>query len=161
VKTRAKVTLERTYRASLDDVWEMWTTKDGIESWWGPDGFAVKVHEIDVRPGGTLLYEMIAVAPEMREFMRTSGMPPSTMSRITFTVVEPKHRLEYRHPTDFIPGKVEPYDVLHSVELRASGDRVHLVMTFDEMHDEEWTNRATMGWKNELEKLAKALEAAG
>ncbi len=32
------ITLERTYKASLQDVWDMWTTKEGIESWWGPDG---------------------------------------------------------------------------------------------------------------------------
>lgn len=37
------ITLERTYRAPIADVWEMWTTKEGIESWWGPDGFAVTV----------------------------------------------------------------------------------------------------------------------
>ena len=37
-----RTTLERNFNASIDDVWELWTTKDGIESWWGPDGFAVK-----------------------------------------------------------------------------------------------------------------------
>jgi hypothetical protein len=32
-----------------------------------------------------------------------------------------------------------------------------MVLTFDAMHDEEWTKRATMGWEMELGKLAKAL----
>ena len=41
-KTR-RLTLERTYRAPLEKVWELWTTKAGIESWWGPDGFTVEV----------------------------------------------------------------------------------------------------------------------
>jgi hypothetical protein len=31
------------------------------------------------------------------------------------------------------------------------------VLTFDAMHDEHWTKMATMGWQNELEKLARAL----
>ena len=44
--------LERTYRASLRDVWELWTTKTGFESWWGPGGFAVTVKELSLRPGG-------------------------------------------------------------------------------------------------------------
>ena len=30
---RRRITLERTYKASLQDVWDMWTTKEGIESW--------------------------------------------------------------------------------------------------------------------------------
>jgi hypothetical protein len=28
-----------------------------------------------------------------------------------------------------------------------------MVLTFDAMHDEEWTRRATMGWESELSKL--------
>ena len=31
-----KIRIERTYNASIEDVWELWTTKEGIESWWGP-----------------------------------------------------------------------------------------------------------------------------
>src|SRR5262249_15644698 len=60
---RERVTIERTYAASIDDVWEMWTTKDGIESWWGPEGFAVIVRAIDLRPGGALDYTMRATEP--------------------------------------------------------------------------------------------------
>lgn len=33
--------LERSYRASLDEVWDLWTSKDGFESWWAPQGFRV------------------------------------------------------------------------------------------------------------------------
>ena len=39
---RRRVRLERTYDATLDDVWDLWTTKEGIESWWGPPGFKVE-----------------------------------------------------------------------------------------------------------------------
>src|SRR5262245_47945643 len=41
--TRGHVTLERTFDAPIEDVWDLWTTKDGIESWWGPEGFRVEV----------------------------------------------------------------------------------------------------------------------
>jgi hypothetical protein len=33
------------------------------------------------------------------------------------------------------------------------------VLTFDAMHDDEWTKRAVMGHESELDKLAKVLEA--
>ena len=29
-----RITLERTYEASLKDIWDLWTTKKGFESWW-------------------------------------------------------------------------------------------------------------------------------
>ena len=57
---KRRITMERTYKAPIEDVWELWTTKEGIESWWGPDGFYVKVRNIDLRPGGKLEYQMIA-----------------------------------------------------------------------------------------------------
>jgi len=59
---KRRVTLERTYPAPIAMVWELWTTKEGIESWWGPRGFRVEVHSIDLRVGGELLYSMIADA---------------------------------------------------------------------------------------------------
>jgi uncharacterized protein YndB with AHSA1/START domain len=40
---RPKVVLERTYPARVEELWELWTTKTGFESWWGPQGFRVEV----------------------------------------------------------------------------------------------------------------------
>ena len=37
--------LERTYEATAQELWELWTTKEGFESWWGPEGFRVEVDE--------------------------------------------------------------------------------------------------------------------
>jgi len=34
-----------------------------------------------------------------------------------------------------------------------------MVLTFDAMHNDEWTKLATMGWESELGKLAAVLEA--
>lgn len=154
---KKQVTLERVYRADIQDVWELWTTKDGIESWWGPGGFAVTVRKLDLRPGGELLYAMTAVAPPQVEFMNKAGMPLTQECRITFTEIVPLKRLAYVHLADFIPG-VEPYDVATVVELHRTPDGVRMVLTFDAMHSDEWTNRATMGWEGELGKLAAILE---
>jgi uncharacterized protein YndB with AHSA1/START domain len=154
--SKRRITLERTYKASLQDVWDMWTTKDGIESWWGPDGFSVKVRKLDLRPGGELHYAMTATAAPQIEFMKKAGMPLTTEARLTYTEVSPPRRLAYTHLADFIPG-VEPYPVAHLIELAPLGDSVRMVLTFEAMHDEEWTKRAAVGWEMELGKLAKAL----
>src|SRR2546428_744884 len=89
---RRKVTLERTFKASIEEVWDLWTTKEGIESWWGPDGFAVTVHKLDLRPGGELVYAMTAVASDQIEFMKKAGMPLPTESRVPYTDVIPTAR---------------------------------------------------------------------
>jgi uncharacterized protein YndB with AHSA1/START domain len=153
---KRRVTIERVYQAEVEDVWEMWTTKDGIESWWGPGGFAVTVRKIDLRPGGELHYAMSAVDPPQVEFMKRAGMPLTTECRITFVDVTPPRRLEYVQLADFIPG-VDPYDVTTIVELEPAGDSVRLRLTFDAMHNDEWTERATLGWKGELGKLEALL----
>src|SRR6516164_6860077 len=61
---RSQFSIQRSYAASIDEAWALWTTKAGIESWWGPEGFDVKVASLDLRPGGDLIYRMTAVAPE-------------------------------------------------------------------------------------------------
>ena len=154
---RRRVTLERVYRADLQDVWELWTTSAGIESWWGPGGFQVTVRKLDLRAGGELLYAMTAIGPQQVAFMKQAGMPLTQELRITFTDVQPMTRLAYVHLADFIPG-VDPYDVATVVELHETDDGVRMVLTFDAMHSDEWTERATMGWESELGKLAARVD---
>jgi len=155
---KPKLTLERTFKASIAEVWDMWTTREGIESWWGPEGFSVAVSALDLRPGGDLLYTMSAVEAEQMEYMVKAGMPLSTDHKLTFTEVDPPRRLAYRDMADFIPG-VEPYEVRTVIELEEVEDGVRMVLTFDRMHDERWTELARMGRESELARLEKVLEA--
>jgi uncharacterized protein YndB with AHSA1/START domain len=152
-----KIRIERNYHASADEVWDLWTTRRGIESWWAPDGFKVEVRNLDLRPGGELIYAMTATGPEQVEFMKQAGMPLTTESRKTFTeLVRPK-RIAYLSLVDFVPG-VKPYEFLTVVDLQPSADNVGLVMTVDAMHDDEWTQRLVMGRENELDNLAKVID---
>jgi len=156
-EARRRITIERTLKAPIAEIWDMWTTKEGLESWWGPDGFAVKVHTLDLRPGGELRYAMTAVAPDQIQFMKNAGMPVTTENRGRYVEVVPPARLVFTQVADFIPG-VEPYDVATTVELEAAAEGVRLVLTIDAMHDEHWTQMAVMGWEGELDKLARALQ---
>ena len=153
---RRTVRIERSFNASIQDVWELWTTKAGIESWWGPEGFEVKVDKLDFRPGGQLLYAMTATAPEQIEFLKKAGMPQTQAARITFNDVVPLKRLVFTQLADFIPN-VAPYEVATTVEFDTGPEGVRMVMTLDAMHDEQWTKMAVMGWESELGKLAKRL----
>ena len=152
-----KIRLERTYPTSAEQVWMLWTTSEGIESWWAPDGFTAKVRKLDLRPGGELVYTFTATAPEQVAFMTNAGMPLTTEAHKTFTELARPKRIAYNSVVDFVPG-VKPYDQLTVVDLTPSGDRVRVVMTADPMHDDVWTQRLVMGRENELNNLGKLIE---
>lgn len=155
---RAKFSIERAYTASIDEAWALWTTKAGLESWWGPEGFDVTVTSLDLRRGGELVYLMTATAPEQVAFMKSAGMPISTEAKVTYSEVSPPGRLAYTTLADFVPG-VAPYEVATLVELRATADGVKLTITFDAMHDDVWTERARAGHEGQLRKLDRLLAA--
>lgn len=148
------VTFERTYRARVEELWELWTTKDGFESWWGPEGFRVDVHALDARVGGALEYDMIADAPDAIAAMKQLGQPLSHGTRGTFTVLAPLERLTLVHVIDFIAG-AEPYDSRIDVDFRAAGDQATMVVTVHPHRDPHWTKMAIEGFTSQLTKLDK------
>jgi activator of Hsp90 ATPase-like protein len=155
---RRRLSVERTYSASPEEVWELWTTKEGIEAWWGPEGFSVTVGDLDLRPGGELHYVMTATGPDQVAFMVKAGMPISSRHKLTFIEVDPPARLAYRELADFIP-EVEPYEVENVVEFQKVAEGTRLVSTFEAMHDDRWTEMAKLGRESELGRLAKVLAA--
>ncbi len=79
---RAKLTFERTFRAAtVDEVWDLWTTKAGLESWWGPEGFVTKVSKLELRPGGKFEYAMTATDSAQMEGLKAAGLPPHDRRR--------------------------------------------------------------------------------
>lgn len=151
-KQQAKIVIERTYRAIIEDVWDLWTTKDGFESWWGPQGFRVEVQELDARVGGALRYEMIADSPEMIAAMKQMGQPTSHPTRSTFSELVRHEHLVLTNVLDFIPG-VAPYESHIVADFSATGDNVRMVVTLDRLHEEVWTKRQQDGMTSQITKL--------
>jgi uncharacterized protein YndB with AHSA1/START domain len=158
VTQRPKLTLERIFDASPEEVWELLTTREGMEAWMGPDGFSVTVGELDLRPGGRLVYAMTAVGPDQVEYMKQAGMPLTTEQHIRFIEVDPPRRLAHREIADFVPG-VQPYEVETVFELAAVAGGTKMVLTFDAMHDSRWTEMSRLGREMELRKLDQLLAA--
>jgi uncharacterized protein YndB with AHSA1/START domain len=146
------IVIERTYRASVQELWSLWTTKDGFESWWGPQGFRVEVHAMDARPGGELHYDMIADTSDTIAAMKQLGRPASHETRGTFSELSPFDRLTLTHIIDFLPG-VKPYASRIEVEFRPSGEQVRMVVTLGAMHDAEFTKMQLEGFTSQLGKL--------
>lgn len=149
---RGKIVIERTYRATLQEVWDLWTTKEGFESWWGPQGFRAEVHELDARVGGALRYEMIADTPEAIAAMEQTGQPTSHGVRSRFSELKPYERLVLTNVIDFLAG-VAPYESNITVDFAAVGDSVRMVVTLDAMHSAEFTKTQQEGFTSQLTKL--------
>jgi uncharacterized protein YndB with AHSA1/START domain len=150
--TRPKTVIERTYRARVEELWELWTTKEGFESWWCPEDSHVEVHVIEARLGGALHYDMLADTPEIIEAMKQIGLPRRHPNRCRFAEFTPYKRLTLMHVMDFLPG-VTPYESTILVEFFPAGDFVRMAVTVYPMHDEEWTKLAIDGFTSQLRKL--------
>ena len=152
------MTFERSYEASVADLWELWTTKEGFESWWGPQGFRVEVHKIEPRVGGALVYNMIAVGREEIEFMKKTFTGVSHATHGTFTQVVPQKHLEIVHVIDFVPGQ-PAYDHRMRVEFFAAGKMARMVISVAEHSTKEWTQASVRGMESQLTKLPEVLSA--
>lgn len=149
---QAAVVIERSYRAPIEALWALWTTKSGFESWWGPEGFRVEVHALEAREGGALEYDMIADAPEAIAAMKGMGQPLSHGTRGTYTEFRPHQRLRLVHVIDFVPGS-ETYESLIEVDFSTAGDQARMVVTLHPHLDPHWTKMAVMGFNSQLTKL--------
>jgi uncharacterized protein YndB with AHSA1/START domain len=155
--THAEIKFERRYtNAAVQDLWDLWTTKEGFESWWGPKGFRVEVQKLELRDGGALLYDMIADAPEEIAAMKKMNMPLSHATRATFARIERLKHLEITHLIDFIPG-VKPYENLIRVDFSNAGGGAQMMITVQPHHDPEWTRMASMGMESQLTKVPALL----
>lgn len=150
----AKVVVERTYRASIEDVWDLWTTKDGFESWWGPEGFRVEVETLEARPGGELRYAMIADAEEAILAMKRAGQPTSHPTRSRFVVVEANARIVLENQIDFVRG-IAPFESRIEVDFVVDGAWVTMRVTLDALPTPELTRMQSEGFASQTKKLSR------
>lgn len=135
-------TAERVFRAPVEKVWKMWTTKEGLDKWYWPPPFVARTRLLDLRPGGA--FEIAA-----------DGLGHT--ARGTYTEVVPMKRLGMIIPIDFIPG-VAPYDRVDLIEFHPTPEgHTRLTFTGSRMHSEEWQRLSKGGWSASLDKLERAL----
>ena len=154
------IRIERVLKGTPEHLWTLWTTKGGIESWWGPQGFTTVVRKLDLRLGGSFEYEMTAVGAQEVAALKSMGMPLTTAARNVYTEVAPPRRLAYKTRIDFFPD-VDPYEVTAAVEFRRVPGGTRLVFLQEKMHDPGMQRMAREGQMSQLDKLAKVLAHPG
>lgn len=152
------IRFERVYDASIEAVWALWTTKEGLEEWFAPAGMRVEVRDLELRVGGAFDYVISAVGAEQVAYLTNLDMRQT--ARVSGQLVEMvRHRrLRIRFNMDFVPG-VEPYPYDMLVEMSVKAGRVRLVLTADRHPDPEMTRGAVLGLTSQLNSFDLAISA--
>jgi uncharacterized protein YndB with AHSA1/START domain len=139
------VTIERDYAAPPEAVFEAWVDPDQIAQWWAPDGMEVPRESVTVEPEVGGRYELQMVGAD-------SGDGPWLRSEII--EIDPPRLLVFK------TGAMPEHGVGETttrVEIRAEGNGSRCTVE-EGPYPDSFADRAGMGRKMTLEKLAKLLE---
>lgn len=137
--TANPVRLTRTFAATRDVVWRMWTDPAEFASWYGPDGATIEVTGWDLRPGGQRLVAMAMETPNGPMRMEFTG---------EFREVAEPERIAYTEATAGHP------ETLVEVELAEDGERTTLVLTH---HGIPAGSPGEAGWRAAFDELDRRL----
>lgn len=59
-KENKTIHITREFDASLELVWQAWTTPELLDQWWGPQPWRAETKTMDFREGGFWLYAMVS-----------------------------------------------------------------------------------------------------
>ena len=152
------IRFERVYDAAIEDVWALWTTREGLEEWFAPEGLHLKVSKLELRVGGAFDHVMTAVGAEEIAYLAQLGRSPVAQVSGRFIEIVHHKRLGIRFDIDFVPGTESyPYDMV--VELHDEAGRVRMVLTADRHPDPEMTRGAILGLTSQLQRFGAAIAA--
>jgi uncharacterized protein YndB with AHSA1/START domain len=125
------VQIERTFDASIDLIWAMWTEAEHFANWYGPMGAKIPKAEMDLRVGGRRHIAMEMETPKGQMQMFFVG---------EYREIDPKTRLVYTESMADADGNAmtaeqmgmpagAPMETSVVVELEELGDSTKMIMT--------------------------------
>ena len=143
-----EIVISRLLDAPPERVWDAWIDPTAVAQWFGPNGFTITTHEMDVRPGGIWRFTMHG--PDSVDYP----------NKINYREVVRPARLVYRHSG----GEDDPdvFDTTVTFEAHGSNTLLTLHAVFPtaadrDRHAEEYG--AIEGGKQTLARLAAFVEA--
>ena len=148
------VVLERTIEAPIEKVWEMWTTSENFQKWYGPEGASIPKAEMDVQVGGKRLIGMEVNSPNgpMTMWMAGEYLEINPVTKLVYTEVMSDENGNHLPPS----------------AMGMPGDEPHITTVTVELEDLEGSTKMTLthagvpagspgekGWVMALDKLAK------
>ncbi len=143
--TNRTVTIEKTFNAPIELVWEAWTQPEHILKWWAPAGMDIKVLEHEFKVGGRWKYTMLM--PDGNEFISEGIYQEIIELKKIVTTADFKPMTENVELQTFFEADGEKtkfkFNVIHAtVEYRKQQEEMGLYN----------------GWGGAFERLAKLLE---
>ncbi len=145
-------TIERTLAAPPEKVWKMWTTKEGLASWWGPGakdmGMDLTVLKLDFREGGEYAIQM-------------KDAKVALVNHGRYTKIVPNRHIGQVWKFDIFlaPGE-KPFDVAITIDLEPSANG-GTKMTFKQgpLATADHTEGSRQGVMRNFEHLGKVVSA--
>jgi uncharacterized protein YndB with AHSA1/START domain len=144
-----EIVLSRVYAAPRPLVFRMWTEREHVSRWYGPRGFTITTHEMDVRAGGRWRFDMIA--PDGTTYA----------SRMDYVQVVTPELLVVDYGSDV---EVDPDRFRFTIAFDEQGDK-KTVVTMRQLHPTKARRDAVIGFGaveygyQTLDKLAEHLAA--
>lgn len=152
------VVIERIFEAPVDLVWQMWTDPEHFAAWYGPEGAAVPVAQMDVRVGGTRLVCMTVATPDGPMSMWFTGeyREVVTNERLVYTEsLSDEHGNVVAQSDPGVPDG-HPTTTEVRVELEDVDGRTRMVMTHVGVPDD---SPGAAGWAMAFDKLSARVTA--
>lgn len=151
------VVIERTLDAPIDLIWQMWTESEHFKAWYGPDGAAIPVANMDVQVGGSRLVcmEMETPGGSMQMWFTGEYREVVVNERLVYTESMSDENGNVLSPADMgMPdGHPETTEVI--VQLEDLGGRTKMVMTHAGVPAD---SGGAGGWAMALDKMTARIE---
>ncbi|HTT40460.1 MAG TPA: SRPBCC domain-containing protein [Burkholderiales bacterium] len=137
------LTLIRTFKAPREQVFNAFTKREALQSWFGPEGYTVPRASIDVRTGGRYRIEMHS--------------PEGTVHILTgdYREVRPPERLVFTWA--WLDGAGVGPQTLVTLTFAAKGENTELTMEHSGFATAEARDAHNRGWSSSLDCLAGML----
>lgn len=142
-----EIVLTRLLDAPRELVFKVWTDPKHVEKWWGPHGFTIAVHEMNVQPGGNW------------RFLMQSAEHGNFPNKIVYREIVAPERLVFEHGADEANKPWHFHLVTVTFDEEAGKTRLTMRMRFATAEEREQTvafGAVELGYQT-LDKLAAHL----
>lgn len=145
-KANRTLSIERTFNAPIELVWEAWTNPEHICRWWGPKGMETKIEAHELKVGGQ--WKFVMQMPDGRDFIAEGQ----------YQEIEAPYRLVTS--ADFKP---MTEGVILEIKFEADGSRTKFL--FEAIHpSEEYCKQQEAmgfynGWGSTFDRLEEMLSS--
>lgn len=138
------LTIERLIPAPPERLFELWTNPEMLVKWWGPEGFDIPAHNMDVRPGG-----------RWRTTMRSPDGKLHTVSGV-YRTIDPPRRLVFTWGWDDDKG-VRGHETEVTVTFHPTPGGTKLALTQQSFETKESRDNHGKGWQSSFDCLARVV----